>query len=478
MNISHFANRGFKWSSISQISRQSLNYTTTLILASLILPSEFGLMAMALVVIGFLEILKDLGTASAIIHKDKFSEDFISSIYWVNVLFGILLTTSIFFSAPVFVSFFDNRNIEPILKVLSINFVISTNGIVPKAILEKKLYFDKLSKVEIISTFSGSITGIILAVSNFGVWSLVFQSLVTTSVQTIFLWVIGKWYPRFIFNYSKIKSIIGYSLNLIGYNFFNYIARNLDYILIGKFLGDNELGHYYIAYKIMLYPVQNISVVISRVTFPIFSKLKNDDKSFIEIFIYSIRLIAFFTFPLMLGMIVLSNYFTAIFFSNWNTELLTILLIILSPVGLTQSICSITGPIYQAKGRTDWLLKWGIFTSIGVIIAFSIGLNWGVIGVASSYLIITSIWTYPCFAIPFKLINMKFFLLLKSLNRIFIISLIMSVLVFILSRFIIASSSNLVIFLTSIILGVIFYLFWNKIFNKNQLRVILDLIKS
>ena len=175
-------------------------------------------------------------------------------------------------------------------------------------------------------------------------------------------------------------------------------------MLIGKYLGENQLGNYYLAYKIMLYPLQSITVVVSRVMFPIFSRLKNDINKFRKVYLRTTHIIAFFTFPMIIGMMVVSKYFVFTFFSHsWDTTLLSNLIIILAPVGLIQSLSATTGSIYMATGKTNWMFGWGVFSGIITIAGFIIGLNYGVIGVAISYLIVTLILFYPVFYFPLNL---------------------------------------------------------------------------
>jgi len=479
MSIAKEAIKGVKWASVSQLGRQIIQYTTTVILAALLTPSDFGLMAMAIVIVGFLEIFKDLGTAAAIIQNQNLSDESLSSIFWVNVGFGALVAFIVFLAAPLGAEFYNNSKIEDILKVLSISFIWSSFGIVQKKLLEKELKFDLLAKIELIGVAIGAVVGITLALLEFGVWSLVFQSLSIAVITTSLLWIINSWRPTIFFSYQKIKPIISYSLNLVGYNVFNYFVRNTDYLLIGKYLGERELGHYYLAYKIMLSPLQNVSLVVSRVIFPIYSKIQNDNERFRKIYSKVANAISFLTFPLMIGVFVLSDLFAVTFFNNkWDTALLALLLMILAPVGLIQSIATTTGSIYQAKGKTDWMFRWGVISGIIYVTGFFIGLNWGVIGVAVSYLISSIIMLYHVFAIPFKLIELKFseftIIFKESLLISTILFFVLLVLKFILVNILVSE----LLFAILIIVGLIVYAFSMKILGANKFKELISLIKS
>ena len=477
MQLKNDAVKGIKWASASQLGRQVIQYTTTIILAALLTPSDFGLMAMAIVIIGFLEIFKDLGTAAAIIQNQNLSEESLSSIFWVNVGFGVLVAILIFLAAPLGAEFYNNSKVEDILRVLSISFIFSSFGIVHKKLLEKELKFDVLAKIELIGVAIGATVGISCALLDFGVWSLVFQSLAITFITTSLLWIMYSWKPKIFFSYFKIKPIISYSLNLLGYNVFNYFVRNADYLLIGKYLGERELGHYYLAYKIMLYPLQNISLVVSRVLFPIYSKIQKDNNRFRKIYMKVANAISFLSFPLMIGVFTLSDLFAITFFNEkWDATLLALLLMILAPVGLIQSIATTTGSIYQSKGRTDWMFRWGVISGVIYISGFLIGLKWGVIGVAVSYLISSIILLYPVFAIPFKLIELKVINFAKIFTNVLSFSFLAGIIVIIGKELFIKDFNSTVFLIVLAVFGFIIYTLLNILFNKKEIYEIKNLL--
>lgn len=472
-SISKFAFSSIKWSGFSQFGRQAFQIVTSIILARLLLPEDFGLVGMAFIIIGFLSIFKDLGTAAAIIQKEDISESLLSSIFWLNVVFGILISIIVFALSPIVSSFFNDVRVEPILKVLSISFLLSSLSNVHQALLEKKLLFKKLAKIEIIATFFGSTLGIYLAFSGFKVWSLVFQSLVTFLVTMILLWYFERWTPRFAFNFSEIKSLHRYSGFLTGYNIFNYLFRNADNFLIGKFLGAQNLGYYNLAYRIMLYPMQTITVVISRVMFPLYSQIKNDLQRFRSIYIRVAQAISLISFPLMIILMIFNKEFIVyIFGKNWETTKTIIL--ILAPVGMLQSVDSTVGSIYQATGRTDLIFKWGLFSGTISIGVFVLGLKWGIIGVATAYLVYSVLLYIPGLYIPFRTIDLKVSDFLKKLMIPLITSLSMGLLIY-LTRLVFVTSGKVELLLIALF-GLSFYIALNYFFNKESIFGIMEII--
>ncbi len=478
MGLLNQAVTSVKWVSISQVGRQFIQYITTLILVSLLAPSEFGLMATALIIINFLELFKDLGTSSAIIQRMSISDSLLSSVFWLNVCFGLIIFSIIFFLSPILANFFNNNKLVLILKVLPIVFIISSLGNVQKALMEKELHFNLISKIELGATLFGAIVGIFLAFKGFGVWSLIYQTITNLSLATILYYICSEWKPSISFKIEEIKSISSFSINLVGFNFFNFFARNADYLIIAKFLGDVQLGHYYLIYRIMLYPIQNVSQVISRVIFPVYSKIQNDNIKLSKAFKDVTSSIAIFTFPLMLGLIAISNLFIHSFFgSKWDYNLLENLFVVLAPVGLMQSLTSNVGSLYLAKARTDLFLKWGILSSIVYLVGFVIGIKWGAWGVAFSYFITNIILFYPVFAIPFKLINLNFLTFIKNLNRTILSALIMACMVFLFNIYISKFLENTISLVIVCVIGMISYFLISLKINRNKILFIFNMLK-
>jgi PST family polysaccharide transporter len=256
-----------------------------------------------------------------------------------------------------------------------------------------------------------------------------------------------------------------------GFNIFNYFARNADYLLIGRFLGAQELGYYTLAYRILLFPIQNISSVIGRVMYPVFSSLQEDNKQFASAYLKVIANIALVTFPLMFGVIALARPFVLTFFGeNWEPVIL--LVIIFAPVGLAQSIGTTVGSIYQAKGRADWMFRWGIVSGTLVVTSFVVGLQWGIIGVAVAYTIAALVLFFPSFAIPFSLIDMKFNQMIRVLKPLFFNSGLMFIALILFIQELPSSLSEVIVLAVSTIVGITIYGLVSWFTNRDQLRTL------
>ena len=284
------------------------------------------------------------------------------------------------------------------------------------------------------------------------------QNVSMTFIYAALIWITEHWIPELHFKWEDIKTIIGFSANLSGFSFLNYFSRNADYLLIGKFMGAIALGYYTLAYTIMLFPLSKLSSVLSKVMFPALSQIQHDNSKFKLFYLKSTKYIAFVSFPMMLGLFAIADEFVLVVFgTKWAPVIF--LIKVLTIVGLMQSIGTTVGSIYLAKGRTDWMFRWGIFSSIVTVSAIAIGLRWGINGVAVCYAISVLFIAYPSFAIPFRLIGLRFTDFVLNLKEETATSLIMLVIVMAvvtIQRYCLFSSE--IILISGITIGVISYL--------------------
>jgi PST family polysaccharide transporter len=404
---------GVKWSAASQIGRQILLLGTLAALTRLVGPQNFGLLSMAVTVTGLIDLLKDLGTGSAIVQRSECSEALLASTFWLNVAVGLACAAGVGLGAPLAAAYFREPAVTPLLRALSLGFVISSLGLVPLALIQRAIAFRALALIELLAAAIGASVGLAMGLAGMGVWSLVGQSLASAVATSAMAWALSPWRPQPAFAWAEVASIRDYSTGLVGFNLVNYIIRNADYTLVGRYLGALNLGVYTLAYRIMLFPQQNLALVISRVMFPVLSRIE-DAADFRRAYLRLARLVIFLAAPAFVALGSLADpLLRAVFGVEWLPT--APLLRILAPVGLLQSLSGTVGLIYQARGRTDWLLRWGLASGLITVSGFIIGLRWGVGGVAASYAVVTLLLAYPVFAVPFRLIALPVGVFVRSL---------------------------------------------------------------
>ncbi len=458
-----------KWTSLSNVTKQGIQFGSSILMARLLAPADFGLLGMAVVFMSFASLFKDLGTSAAVICRDNVNSRFLSTVFWTNILLGIVVMLTGLLVAPVVGYFFDEPRIVSIIRALSIASFVSSTAMLLQALAERDLKFRLLAIIDISSSIIGILIGLVLAFSGYGVWSLVYQMIVTVISNAILLWAVTSWRPDFTFAPRELHSITRFSLNLTASAIFNYVERNMDNILIGKFLGAQSLGYYSIAYRLMIYPVSMIASIVGRVVLPVAAQFSNDNKRLAGNFIRISGAISLVTFPLMLGACASADVIVVwILGEKWMNAIPVF--VILAPIGLIQSISSNAGIIYQIKGRTDLLLRWTLASGSIIIAAFYIGIGWGIIGVATAYAITELLLTYPWLYFSYRLINLNVKDVISVLTKPLICSLIMVIVILMLKYVFVESLSRGTLSIILALVGVVTYGLSCLRFNRTQVQ--------
>jgi len=382
---------GLTWSGIAQVGKEVCRFVITMTLARVLAPQEFGLMAMANVFVGFATLFLDMGIGNALIQRREINEEHCSSAFWLNMAAGAFFMLLFFVVSPGIAMFYRRPELVPIMNVLSISFLVSAVAVVQQSLLMRAMDFWSLMIRDIAATVLSGVLGIVLALKGYGVWSLVIQMLSWTVFNDLFLWSFSHWRPRFLFSKRAVKDLMGFSLNMTGFQMVNYFARNVDQLLIGRFLGAQSLGYYAMAYKLMLFPIQNISWVITKVMFPAFSKIQEDLPRVAENYAKMVKYISLVTFPMMLFFfIVAPDVIHLLWGQGWGETVRIVR--VLCFCGMIQSIVTVGGSVYMSQGRVDLQFRLSLVNVASTTLSIMIGLQWGVIGVALAYTVLNLLW--------------------------------------------------------------------------------------
>lgn len=368
--------KGIKWSIIDQVVRQCITLVISGILSRLLTPAEYGLLGMVTVAIGFLQVFKDMGLGSSVIQKQGITMEEQSSIFWLNLVIGLFLTIFLLITAPWIARFFNEPQLTALIRVMSLSFVIGSMSIVPDALIRKAIDFKSYFYRNLGTIIAGGLLGIGLAYKGFGVWALIGQSLLTTITGVIISFRMVQWRPQPVFKKHLLKSHLRYSIPLLGDSSINYWVRNIDSLLVGKFLGSAPLGIYNRAYSLMLLPVTQISATLSRVIFPSFAIIQNNKELIWEQYGKMMSTVAMFSFPLMALLGVYARECILIVYGHQWMEVVP-LFRTLCFLGAVQSVASIAGPVYFATGKTGLLFKIGLASKTLMISGIVAGLYFG-----------------------------------------------------------------------------------------------------
>jgi len=448
--------RGFKWSFLNKIATQSLSLIFSIVLARLLSPDDFGLFAMITVFLNFGLLFKDFGFGHALIYQKDVSKTEFDSVFVLNMLTGVILTTLFFLLAPTIANFYDEPRLANLTKVFSVVFFIQAFGLVNLIELKKCIDFKSLSVIENSSLLISSLIAIGLAFYGFGVWSLIVRTITNMTLRTIIVFFVSNYRPVLNFNIKVVKKLWRYSMNVSLNGFLTYWVRNLDNLMIGKMLGQQSLGVYNIAYQIILLPISSISNVIKDVLFPSFSSIKNDINIIRSVYLKVIQTIALITFPTLAGIAILSDSFVLILLGEKWSSMISILPL-LALVAMPQSIFTVNGTLYLNTGRPDIPLKINIISLPIYAIGFYLGLKlYGVIGLVYAYIIIYVILIIPIYYFSAKNIQLKLRDFIKNLIPVIFATFLMGCTV-ILTKIFLFSQISLLNFISLILVGIFTY---------------------
>jgi O-antigen/teichoic acid export membrane protein len=463
---------GVKWLSVSQATQLTTQFLGVIVLARLLPPSDYGLLSMAVIVTGFVGLFSDLGTAAGIIQRPDLSHRLINSLFWLNVTLGAVLFVIVGVLAPFVAWGFGEPRLKYVLWALMLTFPIASLGSVHRALLERSSRFRPVAIIESVAAVMALAAAVWAAIAGWGVFSLVLQPLLSASLTAACLWMASQWRPALNWDFDEIRSMVKFSGNLVGFKVFNYFCRNADSLLIGFFIGSAGLGIYSMAYRIMLFPLSNISWVISRALYPSFSRLQSNHQQMGAMFIQITGAIIFITAPMMVGVFVLREPFVQLVLGDrWSQ--VSDLLFWLAPIGLLQSVETSLGLIFMSTGRTDVLFKWEVFTGSLIVLAFLLGLPWGIDGVAIAYFIISFLEGLPTFMVAFSLIGLKLTVFLRAISLPILLSVVMGIVVYCAKTYLPMGNESLgVQFVLLVLLGAATYMALSLSFQRKMLTSI------
>jgi len=400
MNLKEKAILGVKWSGASTGVVTALRFVTLAILARLLSPSDFGLMGMIMVVIGFAKLFSDMGISNAIIYRQGATKEELSSLYWVNILAGIAVFLIICISTPLVIVFYHEPRLTNLMYLVALVFLITPFGQQFQILLQKELQFNQLARIEIIGASTNAAVSISLAFWGMGVFSLIWGQLAGSSLRTLLLchWGRKHWKPILHFSRQDLKGYISFGLYQMGEKSVDYFNANLDYLLIGSLLGAKPLGYYILAYNLALRPSLTINPILTKVAFPVLSKIQNDILKIKKSYLKVLQLLSSVNFPMMVGLAVVAPVaIPTIFGDQWLPSV--ILVQILTILGLLRSTLDPVGSLLLAKGRADLGFKWNAALIIAQIPGLYLGVKFGgTVGAAIAYAILMGIYTifgYP-----------------------------------------------------------------------------------
>jgi PST family polysaccharide transporter len=415
------------WSSVAFGVRQGAQLLALMILARLLAPEEFGVFAMAMVVTGLALVLRDLGAGAAAIQDASPDQTLLSSLFWLAATSAAALAAIVVILAPAVAELFAQPALADVLPGLAIGLAVGGLGVVPQALLERRLRFRAIAVAEALAGGVALVASVAAAISGLGVGSLVVLSVVQVTVLTVTTMTIGGWLPRAAPSRAALRRGGRYGLPVAGFSVLNYLARNADNALIGRFLGATQLGYYAVAYRLMLLPVQVVNAVANRVLFPILARLHDKPHARRSAYLSGVLFSSMVALPVAAGLAGAADIVIRVLYGpGWEPAVPVLRL--LAIVAVAQVVGATVGPIFLATGRTDRLLLWGIVSSVVIVASFIVGLPFGITGVAAAYAVASAALFLPSLAVGLPLIGVRVADLLRRMAPEFVAAVAVGVL--------------------------------------------------
>lgn len=387
-NLKQQGTKAFIWDFFGKMATHGMSFVVSIFLARLLEPSDFGLIAIVMVIIGMASVFTDVGLGGALIQRRRVRPIHYSSVFYFNIVIGLTLALITYFSAPYISEFYNNEALLPLAQVMSVLFILDALSSVQSTRLRKELNYALLTKIGLISSLISGVVGISLALLGAGVWSLVAQTLTIGIIYNILIWTKTNWKPTLEFSWRALTQLWGFGFRMFLVGLLDAVYTRLDYLIIGKIFSPTTLGFYQRAKSLNMMAIQYTSGSLMSVLFPVLSKVQNDLPRFQNIVLKGLGIISFVVFLLFGNLYLISENLIVILFGiKWlpSAEYFQILAF----SGFAYPINALLVNVLSSRGNSKAFLRMAIykksvaFLNFGIVFLFGIeGFLYGLIIVA------------------------------------------------------------------------------------------------
>ncbi|WP_182478359.1 lipopolysaccharide biosynthesis protein [Clavibacter phaseoli] len=375
--------RSVFWSAISVAGRQILLLLFSLLLARLLGPDAYGVIAQAAVFISLSTLLMDQGVTAALIQAKSISRRQMGAAAGLNATVGlVLLLVSLIIAEPL-ATFFRTPELASVLGVLGGGLILKALAVVPRMMLVRSFDFRAQALVDVTATTIGGVAGIIGAFGGMGYWALVMQILITDLIIVVGLWILAR-PPLPNARWAELRASMGFSTRVLFSNLISFSVQNLDTVLIGRTMSTQSLAYYSLAYRVLTTPIQLVGQVVTRVMFPAISRLKHNGGDVPALIAKSVQTISLLTFPAMALVAVTAPVSVPLVLGEQWAPAIPVLMVF-AIGGARQSITTVNTSVVMGMGRSDVSLKFSLVAAATQLSSIVIGLQGGIIGVAIAF---------------------------------------------------------------------------------------------
>jgi O-antigen/teichoic acid export membrane protein len=455
---------GLFWKFSENFGSQIINFIITIIIARILMPSDYGTIAIVTVFISIANVFLQTGFSSALIQKKDANIAVYSSVFYSSVIISVFLYIIIFFLAPIIADYYSNSLLKNLLRIQSISIILTSFVTVQNAIIVKNFLFRKNFIFRLIGALIQGSVGIYLAMNNYGAWALVISNVTGTFIVTVLIWFMIDWKPKLVFSFTSLNEILPYSYRILMSSLLNNLFQNMKSLIIGRVYDQTTLGYYSKGFQIPTLLMTNIDGAISSVSFPLFSRYQDNLSEFLLIYRRSLKMSIFLVFPMMFGLTIIAETITIILLTEKWLPIVPFIQIISLSILIWPF--SIRFNAFNALGLSKLSLRLNFIEILLASISMIISIRFGVIvfvisSLVGSYisLIIGSIFIQKVFLYNFK--NQ-----IADILPTLLLSIFMSIFIFLLGLLF----NNIYIKLTvQLISGILFYLFFALIFKMGAI---------
>jgi len=479
MSLRQSAESGARWTIGSSAVGGAIQILQFAVLARLLSPVDFGLMAMMVVVIRFAQLYADLGVGNAIIYRQDATLDHLSTLYWTNILAGVLVFAVLVAATPLLVLLYAEPRLASYLPFVAASILILAVGQQYQILLQKHLRFRELAVAESVAAAVGAVVTIAAAFAGQGVVALIYGLLTSALIRTL-LYIgsfVREWRPTLHFDYRDLRNYLSFSLYQLGERSINYFSQHADQLLIGAVLGATTLGYYNLAYNLVIWPMQRINPALTRIAFPIFARVQDDVEHLKLGYMTLQRVLASLNFPILVGISSVAPILVPLVFGEkWLPSVA--LIQVLAFVALLRSTGNPTGALLLARGRASLTFCW----NLGIVIIqlpaiWMVARYFGSLGVAVILVSLQFIYFWVSYYILIRSqLGPCLGLYLNSMGPAIITSLPMGLLLGIMSTL---DESPSILWLSSqIAVGMVIYGFLNWFFYRDNTVAVFRLVRG
>jgi polysaccharide transporter, PST family len=463
------------WSFTQGVGQRAIQFLTYIILARLLTPEDFGLVAIGILYTNFVEVFIDQGFGEAIVQRKDLQHEHLNAAFLINISIGLFFAVISFFLAEFISVLFSEQRLISIIRWFSLIFIIGGFKGVQEAYFQKNMEFKKLAVRSIIAALAGGVVGISMAYMGYGAMSLVGQQFAFAAVGVWILWATSEWRPTIKMKHQHIKDLYLFGINIFFIRMLNFINQRMDHLIIGLVLGPKLLGYYTVASRFLNMTTGVLSYTIAKVAYSAFSIVQRDTSKLRSGYYIVTEISAFVAFPFFVLIALLApEVVLLIFGEKWMPAVPAFR--ILSFMGILHALLLFNGPLIKARGKPFVLLVIKLINSTANIAAVIIGIQWGIVGVAAAYVIRGYVFSVVELRVVFSYINIEIKKMLKRLYPPVVATLGMTICFYIMKLILIIENEYISILLYVIVPGIIYFIIM-KWLNSSLFAWLIDNVK-